>query len=851
MPTDLELIKKLVVELGISLEEEKDFNDSEIYKGAFQLNKQQRVIKLALDELELKEFPEIILQFEHLQFLSLHANKLSSVPKSIGNLTNLTTLFLESNQLSSVPGTLGNLTNLTILFLQDNQLNSVPETLGNLTNLTTLFLQDNQLNSVPETLGNLKDYCDLNLNNNPLQTPPVEIATSRGNVEKIRNYFAQLKAQQEDYLFEAKLLIVGEPGAGKTSMACKLQNKDCDLPSEKDTTRGIEVKQYYFPLREEDFPGFPHPHKLVGERFRLNLWDFGGQEIYKATHRFFLSKRSLYALVADSRNEDTDFNYWLHIVEMFGGESPLLIILNEKHGRERHLDIPAMKKRFSNIKDVYTVDFADSDHERLDKLARAVKYFAVDLPHIGSPVPANWTKVREALEQEQRQTISRQDYLAICRENGIEKREDALLLSQYFHDIGVFLHFQEDALLRKTIFLKPNWATNAVYQVLDDELLRRRNGRFSKSDTETIWADDDFEPIRDELLRLMEKFFLTYEIDRSGEYIVPERLPNQQPAYDWDTTNNLFLRYNYDVFMPKGIMSQTIVQLHRYINDHEKVWKRGVMLERENTPAEIIESYDARNIEIRVSGQNRRDFMTIISETIDGINEQFEKMKVEKLIPCNCETCKEEDKPHLFPYRKLMKRLNDRVDHVECDNSYERIHIRSLMDEVINPTRPKDRPSRHSTTSGVREKVFVSYSHKDKDWLARIQPHLKVLEHEGIAVNLWDDTKIKPGMAWREEIEKALAATKVAILLVSTDFLASDFIMKKELPELLEAAKDDGAVVIPLIIKPCRFSKNKTLREIQSVNPSSEALSGLSENEQDKVLVALADRVAEILDGDE
>ncbi len=151
-----------------------------------------------------------------------------------------------------------------------------------------------------------------------------------------------------------------------------------------------------------------------------------------------MSKRSLYALVADSRNENTDFNYWLHIIEMFGGESPLLIILNEKHSRKRNLDVLAMRNRFTNISEVIEVDFAEADKSRLYKLQKAIKYYVSQLPHIGSPVPAKWTVVREKLERDAHNTISLQDYMEICRDNGIAKSKDALVLSQYFHDIGVF-----------------------------------------------------------------------------------------------------------------------------------------------------------------------------------------------------------------------------------------------------------------------------------------------------------------------------------------------------------------------------------------------------------------------------
>ncbi len=712
--------------------------------------------------------------------------------------------------------------------------------------LTQLNLAGNPIRELPLWITDFnmqiqwKEYCldngYITLFKNPLKSPPPEIV--KQGKEAIKNYFEQLAAQKEDYLFEAKMLILGEPGAGKTSLAWKMENPNCELPDEDDTTKGIEVKQYYFPLVKSDFPDFKHPERLEDRQFRVNLWDFGGQEIYKATHRFFLSKRSCYALVADSRNEDTDFNYWLHIIEMFGGDSPLLIVLNEKHQRKRSIDIKAMKARFDNIKDVIDVDFAEHDTSRLNNLKNAIKYHISKCPHIGSPVPAKWTVIREALEKDERNTISLQDYLDICKANSIGKSQDALVLSQYFHDIGVFLHFQDDDLLNKTIFLKPNWATHAVYKILDHELLNKQDGRFSKNDARTIWHEEEFELIRDELLKLMQRFFLTYQIDNSEEYIVPERLPAEQPKYNWNTENNLHLFYKYDLFMPRGITSLFTVKMHRYITDHKRVWKKGVVLERNETLAEIVETYDSRNIKIRVSGKNKRDFMTIITEELDRINGQYEKMKVDKMIPCNCEKCKNNPQPYFFEHDKLKRRLENNINDIDCENSFKRVNIRSLIDEVIGG-------------KAMRKKVFVSYSHKDAKWLELFQTHMKALANKGVLVDLWDDTKIKAGMKWRDEIEMALKEARVAVLLVSTDFLASDFVNKHELPRLLKAAEDEGATIIPLILKPCLFEQYKELSQFQAINEPSKPLVKLSGVNRDSLLVGLVSRIAELMKEDE
>ena len=148
--------------------------------------------------------------------------------------------------------------------------------------------------------------------------------------------------------------------------------------------------------------------------------------------------------------------------------------------------------------------------------------------------------------------------------------------------------------------------------------------------------------------------------------------------------------------------------------------------------------------------------------------------------------------------------------------------------------------------TGAQHGIFISYSHKDSDWLERVQVHLKGLKHLEIEAQAWDDTQIKSGEDWYSEIKGALAESHAAILLISADFLASDFIANEELPELLHKTENDGLTILPVIVKPSLFGKTK-LGAFQAVNDPSKPLAELSESKQDKVLVKLAERIIELV----
>ena len=146
----------------------------------------------------------------------------------------------------------------------------------------------------------------------------------------------------------------------------------------------------------------------------------------------------------------------------------------------------------------------------------------------------------------------------------------------------------------------------------------------------------------------------------------------------------------------------------------------------------------------------------------------------------------------------------------------------------------------------MRDQVFISYSHKDARWLDRLQVYLAPLERRG-SVRRWDDTLIAPGQRWEQEIADALQRTRVAVLFVSADFLASDFISRVELPRLLGAAEDQGVLIIPVVVDHCNFDRLPELAQFQAISPPAHPLETLPEPEQKAVLAKLAAAVEDAL----
>ncbi|MGB5990159.1 MAG: COR domain-containing protein [Marinifilaceae bacterium] len=619
--------------------------------------------------------------------------------RELASFSKLVAISLNDNAIEDI-SVLKNLSKLKIANLSNNNISNI-DSFVDLTYMMNLGLSNNKIEDISPlklmlssglTIGDEKS--NINIENNPLVYPPISIVEE--GREAILNWFELTSNQEVEKLYEAKLIIVGEPGAGKTTLQRKLINNDYSVDSkeanELQSTLGINIyENWSFPLICDE-----------SISFNTNIWDFGGQEIQYMTHQFFLTPSALYVLVADDRKQQTNFPYWFETIDLLGKEgsyqSPLLVVLNEnKHQSITNFDYSLYKKRYDNTHiEQIEVDLSKSD-TRLTILKSKIQESLCKLKHVGEEVPKQWKLIRDELKKRATKTnnITEQEYITICKSYGIIDLPQQLLISRYLHKLGRILHFQADDFLNDFIILNPQWAVDAVYSILENSDIAKNGGRFSKSDIKKIWTKYSTRD-QNNLLCLMKKdaFEICYEINKD-EYIAAQLLSTIKPVFEFNKSNILRFRYQY-AFMPKGLITRFIVRFNEYILDDNDgvplVWNKGVVISKDDCKARIIEDdlnkEGLKVIDIEVTGDidEKKYLLRMIREGIESIHKKwFKTIKCEPMVPCICEDCVSSDSPTLFGYSTLEKYRNQKIAVINCDKGVIKpVNVLSLLEGVYS-----------------------------------------------------------------------------------------------------------------------------------------------------------------------
>jgi len=637
-----------------------------------------------------------------LQGLILSNNQIQDI-SPLKDLTSLQGLVLSQNQIQDI-SPLKDLTSLTDLRLSNNQIQDISP-LKDLKSLTNLGLDQNKIQDI-SPLKDLKSLTGLLLNGNPIKDIPSEywqngFGLDKNKIQKLQAIIKEIE-RNSSYIFEAKMVLVGEPAAGKTSLSKKIQNPHYALKkgAESETmTRGIEVSQWSFPYAN---PKQTPVHEGFEGNFTAHIFDFGGQDIMHATHRYFLSRRTLYVLVADTRPEDTDFYYWLNIIELFGDHSPVIIVMNDKHNV--HKDVPKhIVEQFAHLigNRIFYVNLGNN--KGLTDLVNCIQHELQSLSHVGTEKhPKTWVDIRKTLDKkwvdtvwdkiqiwkntkEKKHYLSRQEYLDIAESMGITNEEKALQIAETLHTLGSVLYFQDNDALVDTIILNKHWATEAVYLVLLDKEVAQNHGKFTPTQYRRIWKDKYPTEKHNALIALMLAFKIAYRVQNTDTYIAPQLLP-ENPPQEYDTfwaKEAVFthFEYRYPKFMPKGLLSRLIIELNQKIKLPFQ-WRYGVILEIQDCFVEINEHRygSTQKLTIRTEGKEPLKAMSVVFDKMQEIHSEFPNLVYEEMIPCNCVKCKEGNSPNFYENRVLQEFLEEGEPKIQCVKSKKMVEVQVLLE---------------------------------------------------------------------------------------------------------------------------------------------------------------------------
>jgi len=693
---------------------------------------------LDLSGLRLSEIPEDISDMDYLIELDLSYNFFFQLPQMVTGMKNLRILNIKNNYLQNIEFIVGPYYSLVELNISNNSLYHIPDSIDYLNDDTKIYFDNNPfLFNLPISLREqpdfkqIKNYIELTKNQDRVERlyETKLIFVGKGEVGKTtlmkvlkNNKTKIIKGKEEtthgininqmnlDIYFQAK-----PPHYSRFSELDELYKKiivtreeildewDEDLLSEEHKM-GFEYYENVYDiiknfdtLEKVDYLSNMRASKdfQIKKKVKVNLWDFGGQEIYYSTHQFFLTKRSIYIFVWEPRKDDAerDFEYWLNTIKLLGQNSPIIVVMNKSDIRHVTINEKTYAQLFPNIKGFLQVSCVTKSG--IAQLNHIISNSISNLEHLGDKLPIEWIKFRKRLKNIKKDFISYSTFVDICKSIGIAlNRGQIELLSDYLHDIGDIIHFKADSVLKNIIIINPQWATKAVYSLIDCIPIQKSNGIFNYSDLEN-YLNLEIYPLEThhQLLQLMERFTICFKVVGAQDlYIIPELLkneiPNQQEIDEFEDPDSLKFRLKFN-FMPKGLISRLICKLF-FLLGSNNYWKSGAVLNYESSKALITNNEVLKTLDIIVIGLQKRDLLTIIRNELSKIYLDFnmeENKDIFEEIPCNCDYCQISD-PFYFRHDVLRNFLTKDKSHIDCHKSALSVEINKMLSLYRN-TKPE------------------------------------------------------------------------------------------------------------------------------------------------------------------
>ena len=554
-------------------------------------------------------------------------------------------IFAQSNQLNSLHIPAG-MEALEFLDLKANKLRDF-QVEGTCPKLWTLYLEENQLTELgADFLKPFPALGRLRLEGNPLHESILSNikGNASGTLSFIKRYLGDL-AQGEESDRETKVLILGNGNVGKSCLVQRMVNDR--FVSEWDSTHAISLEQYPKDWEKDDKENLVAP-------YLLNLWDFGGQDIYHATHRLFMQANAVYLLLWDHKTEQRTYNhrieggeerqyenqklpYWLSYARSQGKDSPVLVV-QTKIGRDQKqigykTEIEKLyHEQFSSL-DFHYVESSTKNWEENGYKALTSKIReAIGKVKTQAKIPKPWAEIRQEvrkLQQGKKKRLPLKDFYFLAQ--AVENPQDVLT---WLSQSGVF--FYKEGLFNDEIILDQAWAIEAIYTLFDREQfyyssLAAKGGEFTGSDLAKIWKDNS-EAEQELFVSFMLSCELCFETTQKDEkhyhtafskrsFIAPQLLAprKEKPEvesmldYAWDKETPIYLRFEHE-FLHYGVIQSFIVRTQK-LAQKKGIWKTGIFLEWEGEKVQV-DAWDQR-VDVKASPNSHKLLRKIRKELLD------------------------------------------------------------------------------------------------------------------------------------------------------------------------------------------------------------------------------------------
>lgn len=567
----------------------------------------------------------------------------------------------------------------------------------------------------------------LNLTGNAITILPEELL-ARGDAQAILAAYRRLQASTTAALNEAKLLVVGREAVGKTSLVRFLVHGKHRDPDEQ-RTPGIAHQ------RIERQPWIAQANGPV-----LNVWDFGGQEIMYETHKFFLTARSIYLLVLEDRREDDRSIFdWLRTIANRGGDSPVIVVINkcDNDSAKLLIDEATIMRDHPTVVGFVRTSCNDSEHARrsIERLQqKIVETLANDprLAHVRDPIATPWRQVKNQLAElaGREKVVSQHDFIRLCMAlqgtDAITDEHEQRGLLGLLHDLGVIvahgLRDDDPAALQNVRLLDPNWLTGAIYRVLTSGLVVQQGGVFRREQLAELLDPTDYPRDRWEFILSMmqlEGVGLTFLLPNSTtqEYLVPEALPVNTPAYDNWPKDSLRFRFDYEL-LPRGLIPRFLVEAHTRLTNSR--WRTGAVLDAASCKVLVKGDLDRKRIDIWVDGPEgmRRSALNVILEDLQRVHALNPESKPTAKVPLP-------DNPDVdvgYQYLLRLEELKGSSYEFLPDGATREYRVSELLNGVRMRSEPpgERKPSPRALARRVEDNVVAAKADAEgKLWTAQ------------------------------------------------------------------------------------------------------------------------------------